>query len=159
MVKTRFYSWDVEFDHATTASSYAAAEPLDPGCCNACATFVEASRRGDLPASVVAFLRRVGADPAKAREVWGVPDGGFLAGWWSFAGRLVDAAWDGGAEGAYVEPTPGFRCYLVPAPSGRRDQAFGDVEQVQLEFEWEHPHLVELEQVAWLKQEERNCQG
>jgi hypothetical protein len=156
MDKTRFYSWDLEFDPAATARSYAAAEPLDPGCCNACATFVEATRRGNLPASVVACLHRVGADPAKPGEVWGAPDGGFLAGWWSIAGRLLDGAWDGGAEGAYAEPAPGFRCYLVPAPSGRRDQAFGDLEQVQLEFEREHPHLVELEQIASLRQEERN---
>lgn len=149
MQRTTFGPWPVEFDAAAASATYAHLSGPDASCCNSCASFGEVMRADVLPAEVTAFLQRVGVDPAKPQEVWGAPDSGFLAGWWIIVGQLPEGPWDGGPRGANFEPSPGFQCWLTDHVIRQSWPNTPDAPLLQLEFSWESPLLVELEQTAW----------
>ena len=99
-----------------------------------------------LPQSVTALLRAAGVDLRKPQETWGVPDQGFLNTWWLLIGHLTPARWTGSGTDAFVEPAPGFRCWLTEDVAMRPDPALGDAPLVQFEVEWQSDALIALEQ-------------
>jgi len=148
MLPAAFLNWRLQYDPAATSSAYAEMPPLDEDCCNACATWATVIERGVLDGKVSAFLQGAGVDLRKPSEVWGAPDGGFLAGWYLIVGRLDSAAWKGEAEGAFEELNPGLKCWLAAATAVPAEP-FAHLELVQLEFTWESEILKDLERVAW----------
>ncbi len=149
IVETSFYAWRVEVDPEATRAAYAQLDAPDPLCCNACAAFHETLRREHVPGAVIDFLLRAGADPVKVQEVWGAPDGGFLNGWWVVVGRMADAEWDGSGDRAFVEPAPGFKCWITGEPSVRPPTALDGMPLLQLEFEWLDEQLLPRLASAW----------
>src|SRR5690606_17455503 len=149
-VKSSFYHWKVEVDREATRTAYEQLDAPDPACCNACATFREAVRSGRVPTEITEFLVRAGADPAKAQEVWGAPDAGFLSGWWIVVGRMLEGEWNGSGERAYVELLLGFKCWITDEPTMALPPILEGKLLLQLEFEWDdHRQLAELESESW----------
>lgn len=112
MQPMEFFDWTLNVDRHATRDATASWESPDPGCCNACATFVAVVKRHLLPPPIELFLRSVGLDVRVPQEVWGTPDTGFLGAWWVFVGTL-DSGAPGALGGGHVEPMPGFRCWLT----------------------------------------------
>jgi hypothetical protein len=79
----------VEVDAEATRAGYATSPGVDPSCCNACATFMQAVSTKSLSSKLMDILNRLGADPSKPVEAWGAPDGGFLQVWWPFVGTFA----------------------------------------------------------------------
>jgi hypothetical protein len=149
MDETKFYHWSVQLDPDRSAAAYIALPSLDRSCCNACAVTLAAAERDMLPQSVTAFLRAAGVDLRKPQDTWGAPDQGFVNTWWLFIGHLTPARWSGAGTDAFVEPSPGFRCWLTEDIAMRTDPAFGDAPLVQFEVAWQSDALMALEQSVW----------
>jgi hypothetical protein len=146
----RFFHWDITPDTASTIAAYAAAPALDRNCCNACATWLQAVTDHALPTPILDFMTAVGISPDKPFEVWGVPDGGFLAGWFLLVGTHDSPPWNGEGRDAVAEPTPGFRCWLNKGPHTSPGVAFAGKPLVEFEFEWESRDVIQpLERKAW----------
>lgn len=150
MTATRFFNWEVDLEPGPTAKAFAGVQPLDPSCCNACATWLKAVERGALPVPVVELLGRAGVDLRKPHEMWGAPEAGFLEGWFVAAGTVRTPPWAGDAADAYVEPAPGFRCWITPTISAEPAPSFAGLSLFQFAFTWQDNQVLpELERLAW----------
>jgi hypothetical protein len=137
MQTTELFSATIEFDREATTISYGDISGPDVGCCEACATFAEMIRLNALPSGLVDPLRRLGIDPSKPQEVYGVPETGLIAGWWLFVGT-IRTVWAGAAQGAFHEPSPGLHCWITDRLVVRSwPNESQTIQLVQIEFEWE----------------------
>ena len=150
-----FHEWRVEADPALTARVVSQREALDRTHCNLCAVWMAAVERQLVPATVLEFLAHVGVDTSRPVELWGAPDGGFLGGWFDFAGHLTDGAWAGGSSGAYAEPAPGFVCWVTGTPSMQPSPEYADSPVAQFEFEWTSNDVTQLESEVWNQEHTR----
>jgi hypothetical protein len=125
-----------------TAALYADAPPVNPLCCNACATFARVIDDRLLPARLTDFLCELGVVPATPVEAWGAPDGGFLQVWWPVVihpplpSEVVNIG--GGATVTLTEhyPHPSWEVspeHLLPA----------------VELTWDSKELIAVERHAW----------
>ena len=144
MQTAELFGSTIEFDFGATANGYRHLEIPNARCCSACAAFTEIVQRKALPPDLTTALRRLGIDPAKPQEVYGVPEAGYLAGWWLFVGKL-HTIWAGEAAGAFEEISPGLRCWVTDRLVVHSWQ---DVTQktalVQVEFDWQGEGLAQF---------------
>ena len=132
-----FLEADVEVEQ--TQLYYSEAVSPDPSCCNACATFLLAVQRDQIPAEVRTFCKQAGIDISKPVEAWGAPDGGFLQMWWPFAGLQA-----GGVDPSKkVQFSGGFTCCITNSFPGAQPQ------ELAVELTWESATLTALEGEAW----------
>ena len=144
MDQVEFFEWTLAVDTMRTRDAYVHIDVIDAAHCETCAAFVRALEQKLVPAPVVALLQRVGANPFKAHEVWGAPDGGFLAGSWFFIGTLLRGEWTGGSEGASVEISAGFQCWIDSKPTLPPPDVMRGDDLLELGFTWDNPILSTL---------------
>ena len=89
MAQIEIGPFTLEVDADATRVGYTTSPAVDPSCCNACATLMQAVSTKSLSPKLVEILNRLGVDPSKPIEAWGAPDGGFLQVWWPFVGTFA----------------------------------------------------------------------
>lgn len=140
--RLEFFEWTLAIDATRTKYAYGRIDAIDPAHCETCAAFVRALDRHLIPEPVIMLLQRAGADPYKVHEVWGAPDGGFLAGSWFLIGTLLRGEWTGGSEGASVEISAGFQCWISNKPTLPPPEVMQGDDLLELEFTWQHPVVI-----------------
>lgn len=127
----------VRLDPDATRRGYAALAALDSRCCTACAAFLRAVEQQQLPERFASLLSCAGADPARPQGIWGVPEEGFLNGFFLLAAERTARARVGSDIDAFEELAPGFTVRITATDCAEGVTAFEDVPLLQLEFAWE----------------------
>jgi hypothetical protein len=138
-------SLSIDVDVEGTRAAYASSPPVDPTCCNACATFLLAVKENQLPSALVDVLRDIGIDLPRPVEAWGAPDGGFLQVWWPFVENARSTV-------TREQPIPLGQGQTLGVTTHYPQPAWGfspDRDVPAIEFTWIGEALRQLESRAW----------
>jgi len=139
----------IEPDPQTTLTVYEGLKAIDRTCCNACAVHAEAVRVGAYPAEFLDELVDLGIDPLRPVEVWGVPESGFINGWFLFVGR-VPKEWAGDGATAYESLGEGFRFWATGQLTMAPPPGLDGLPLAEVEFVWQDSEVLKrLNDVVW----------
>ncbi len=143
----RLGSLEIPLDMAETRALGSILDPVDPKCCNACATLLLAVQQNALPLPASSFLAEADIDVMRPVEAWGAPDGGYLGVWWPLVSTAEFVRSIQEPDGALGAETRISIVSSFPRPEALRNRP--DV--AALELDWHDPVVSELAERAWPK--------